>query len=211
MIFEIVAIIVIMFSIILHEVAHGYSAYVLGDTTAKDQGRLTLNPVPHVDILGTIIIPASLLILGTGFVFGWAKPVPYNPYNLRHRLGEAIVAAAGPGMNIAIAIAIAMIFRLTFGMVPEAISSLLYLVVFVNLFLALLNLIPIPPLDGAKIVSALMPVKYRLMLEGRVASIMNVNSIAFTVLVLLFIIFFLFDYLIAAVHLLTVFLTGTSI
>ncbi len=211
MAFEAIYIVIIMFSIILHEVAHGYSAYMLGDPTAKNEGRLTLNPVPHVDMLGTIIIPAALVIMSTGFIFGWAKPVPYNPYNLRGKFGETIVAAAGPLTNIGIAIMFALAFRLTVGMVPEAVSGLFVVAVFVNLFLAILNLLPVPPLDGAKVFSALLPTKHRLMLENKIASFINVNSIIFMIIVLLFIVFFLLDYLVIAVQMMSSVLLGSSI
>ena len=211
MAFEAIYIVIIMFSIILHEVAHGYSAYILGDSTAKNEGRLTLNPVPHVDILGTIIIPAALVIMSTGFIFGWAKPVPYNPYNLRGKFGEAIVAAAGPLTNIGIALIFAIAFRLTVGIVPEAVSGLFVVAVFINLFLAILNLLPVPPLDGAKVFSALLPVKHRLMLENKIASFVNVNSIIFMIIILLFIVFFLLDYLVIAVQMMSSVLLGSSI
>lgn len=152
-----VAIVIVILSIIFHEVAHGYVANWLGDPTARLQGRLTLNPVPHIDPIGSLLIPGILLLSGTPFLIGWAKPVPYNPYNLRHgKWGEALVSGAGPAVNIGIAIIFALLLRL------EVISSPLFLqvailAIFANIALAIINLIPIPPLDGSKILRALLP------------------------------------------------------
>lgn len=206
---EMVAIIIILlFSVILHEVAHGYMAYILGDPTAKYEGRLTLNPVPHIDPLGTIIIPLILVVTGASVLFGWAKPVPYNPYNLKGRYGEAMVAAAGPLTNIAIALVGTLLFRLGAEFFPQEVLTVCFMTIFVNLFLALLNLIPVPPLDGSKIVSSLLPVGLRLKLEEKIASFVNVNSVVFTIAVLLLLVFFLLDYVVLAVKTLTVLLTG---
>ena len=205
---DILFVIVIIFSVILHEVAHGYTANSLGDTTAKDAGRLTLNPIPHIDMIGTIIVPAALVLLSTGFVFGWAKPVPYNPYNLRGRFGELLVAAAGPLTNVGIALLFALAFHLTLNSVPAAITELFVLAVFVNLFLAVLNLLPIPPLDGAKICSSLLSAKQRLALEDKVASVVNVNSIFFMIIVLLFIVFVVLDHLVTFTKFLSFILLG---
>ena len=108
---QLLFVVVLILTVILHEVAHGYMALLLGDPTAEQEGRLTLNPIPHIDILGTIIVPGILILTGAGILFGWAKPVPYNPYNLRGRYGEAAVAAAGPGINIAIAVVFGLLFR----------------------------------------------------------------------------------------------------
>ena len=153
------AIIIVFFSAIVHEVAHGYAALFQGDVTAKYEGRLTLNPLVHIDFVGSILVPAVLALIG-GPLFGWAKPVPYNPYNLRNkRWGEALVAAAGPATNIIIAIVFGLIIRS--GMVTSV--SALYLmayIIFINVVLALFNLMPIPPLDGSKILYALIPAKY---------------------------------------------------
>src|SRR3989344_2151048 len=105
-------VVVLIFSVIAHEVAHGYAANALGDPTARLAGRLTLNPLPHIDIVGSVIIPALLVFSNAGLLFGWAKPVPYNPYNLRdQRYGEAIVAVAGSATNILLALVFALIAR----------------------------------------------------------------------------------------------------
>lgn len=137
-------------AIILHEVSHGYAALQLGDPTAKYAGRLSLNPIKHVDMWGTIIIPLFLILSGTGFVFGWAKPVPVNYYNLRHgKWGPVIVALAGPAMNLLLVILFGVATRLS----PPgtALPFLFTTIALVNAVLMLFNLIPVPPLDGSKL------------------------------------------------------------
>ena len=152
---------VLIFSIILHEVAHGYAANALGDPTAKLQGRLTLNPVPHIDPIGSILIPAMLVLTNAGMLFGWAKPVPYNPHNLNNqRWGEAIVGAAGVVTNIVIAIIFAFIARFAAEAGMSEFASLAVIISLVNLFLGLFNLIPFPPLDGFTILRGLIPPRY---------------------------------------------------
>jgi len=148
-------IVVLIFSIVLHEVAHGYMANWLGDPTAKLQGRLTLNPVTHIDPLGSILIPGLLLITSSPMLIGWAKPVPYNPYNLRGKYGEALVAFAGPATNILIALIFAFLIRFGAPQLGPDLVSAFAIIVYVNMLLALFNLIPIPPLDGSKVLSAL--------------------------------------------------------
>jgi Zn-dependent protease len=151
-------IIALIFSIIIHEVSHGYMAEFLGDPTARLQGRLTLNPIPHIDLLGSIIVPAGLVLLNAGFLFGWAKPVPYNPYNLRdQKWGELKVAAAGPGVNILLLIVFGLVVRFGTGSLSPQFIELAGLVVFINLMLAFFNLLPIPPLDGSKILRSFLP------------------------------------------------------
>ncbi len=153
----IIGIALVILSIIFHEVAHGYIANWLGDPTARLQGRLTLNPLPHIDPVGSVLIPGILALSGTPFLVGWAKPVPYNPYNLRYgKWGEALVAIAGPATNIIIAIIVALALRFS-GVTNELVIQIALLVVFANLVLAIINLIPIPPLDGSKILRALLP------------------------------------------------------
>lgn len=150
--------IVLILSIIAHEVAHGYAAEVLGDPTAKLSGRLTLNPLAHIDPLGSVIIPVLLVLSGVPVLFGWAKPVPYNPYNLRNqRWGEAIVAVAGSATNLLIAIIFAVVARLTFSLGHPSAAAFAGVVVFVNLFLGLFNLIPFPPMDGYTVLRGLLP------------------------------------------------------
>ncbi len=158
--------IVLIFSIIIHEVSHGFAAEYLGDPTARLAGRLTLNPIPHIDPLGSIIIPALLVFGNFGFLFGWAKPVPYNPYNLRNRKwGEAIVAAAGPGSNLLLALLFGTIIRFGFGTLSSTFIQLAGIIVFVNVLLAFFNLLPIPPLDGSKLLKAILPYKANLTLQ----------------------------------------------
>lgn len=167
---EITTLIVIaalVMSIIIHEVAHGFMANWLGDPTARLAGRLTLNPISHIDPLGSIILPGFLALTQTGLLFGWAKPVPYNPYNLRNqRWGEVLVAAAGPGVNLIIAFVFAAIVRFAPGLgVSDAFLELASYIVYINILLAFFNLIPIPPLDGSKILGGILPtsleMKYR--------------------------------------------------
>ncbi|MEK7509512.1 MAG: site-2 protease family protein [Patescibacteria group bacterium] len=148
-------VVVVMFSAVIHEVMHGYAADKLGDPTARYAGRLTLNPIPHIDFFGSIILP-FITVFSTGFFFGWAKPVPYNPYNLTRApyWGEAIVAVAGPASNLAIALFFGLIIRA--NVLPIA-NEIWFYVIAINISLMTLNLIPIPPLDGSKILSALLP------------------------------------------------------
>jgi Zn-dependent protease len=155
----IIVIAVLIISIILHEVAHGYAANWLGDPTARLAGRLTLNPVSHIDLMGSIIIPAFLYLSSAGFMFGWAKPVPYNPYNLRNqKWGEAFVAFAGPGTNFLLALIFALLINLrnVIGL-DEAFLELASTIVFMNVFLGMFNLIPFPPLDGSKVIEPFLP------------------------------------------------------
>ncbi len=154
-----VAAVIVILSIIFHEVAHGWVANWLGDPTAKYAGRLTLNPIPHVDRVGSIIVPGLALLSGSPFLLGWAKPVPINPYNLRWgKWGEALTAFAGPGTNILIAVIVGLLIR--FGgefFVSAEMLSVAFIVVVANISLAILNLLPSPPLDGSKIVAAILP------------------------------------------------------
>ena len=154
---------ILIISVIIHEMAHGYAALAQGDPTAKLAGRLTLNPLAHLDPFGSVLVPLALFALG-GVIFGWAKPVPFNPYNLRNqKWGPAIVAIAGPISNFLIALIFAFILRFTAlaTLISPAAFQLLLLVVLLNLTLAIFNLIPIAPLDGSKILFALIPYRYR--------------------------------------------------
>ncbi|HVX91504.1 MAG TPA: site-2 protease family protein [Candidatus Paceibacterota bacterium] len=149
---------ILILSIVIHEVAHGYAANALGDPTAKLSGRLTLNPLRHIDPMGSIVVPALLVLTNAGILFGWAKPVPYNPYNLRNkRWGEAIVAFAGPGTNLLIAILFGLVARFGAGQLPDPFVNIALVASFVNLFLGLFNLIPLPPLDGYTTLRGLLP------------------------------------------------------
>ncbi len=153
-------VLVLLFSVIVHEVAHGYVALLNGDPTAKIMGRITLNPGPHIDPVGSILIPGLLLLSHSGILFGWAKPVPVNPLNFRnHRWGELTVSAAGPLSNLALAVVFAYLLRLDLGTV--GVMKMAAFGVSINIFLALFNLIPIPPLDGSHILSLLLPPELR--------------------------------------------------
>lgn len=155
---------IILMSIIVHEVSHGYVAYLLGDDTAKRYRRLSLHPMKHIDTFGTIILPLLLLLTSGGrLAFGYAKPVPINPYNFKdYKKGTAYTAAAGPLSNFIIAFVVAMIFRLLAalffdpftGGAPLAMFTLqiLYATILFNMIIGLFNLIPIPPLDGSKVI-----------------------------------------------------------
>jgi len=146
---------VLAVSVILHEVAHGYMANWLGDPTARLQGRLTLNPISHIDPIGSILLPAILVITHSPLLIGYAKPVPYNPYNLRGKYAEGLVAFAGPGVNILLALIFGLLIRFFgTGMDPVLLTAF-GTIAYVNMLLALFNLIPIPPLDGSKVLSSL--------------------------------------------------------
>lgn len=157
------AIAILIMSVVLHEVSHGYTAYILGDSTAKYQGRLTLNPLKHLDIFGSVLLPA-FTYLTSGFIIGWAKPVPFNPYNLKNqKWGPTIVAIAGPLMNLLIAIVFGLAIRFFNYSAFMSISFFQIggLIVFVNLQLMVLNLVPIPPLDGSRILQAILPLRWQ--------------------------------------------------
>lgn len=186
----IVTIAILIISIILHEVSHGYMAYALGDPTAKLAGRLTLNPIPHIDLIGSVIIPAFLVITSAGFLFGWAKPVPYNPLNLKNqRYGEALVAVAGSATNILLAVLFALIIRFGAGL-PDTFITLAAVVVLINLFLGLFNLIPIPPLDGYTLLRSVLPYKFSVPLQNLERRVQSLGILSLFVFIFLFIFLF---------------------
>jgi Zn-dependent protease len=197
----------IIFSIILHEVAHGWIAEKLGDNTARFLGRLTLNPIPHIDPIGTIILPLFLIVTGSKFLFGWAKPVPVNFRNLRHPKRDMIyVAAAGPGTNLILALICTVVYTVLVTIYPplkavfhlfistlmvpsiggsSMIASLVVPLVLmagtgvvINVLLMLFNLIPLPPLDGGRIMVGLLPPK-------KAAALARVEPYGFFVLIFL--------------------------
>ena len=152
-------IVALIISVIIHEMAHGYAANWLGDPTARLAGRLSANPLVHLDPLMSVILPGLLVLSGSPILFGAAKPVPYNPYNFTNqKWGEAIVAAAGPLANLAIALIFAMLIRSAEILsLSTTFVELSFSIVILNIFLAFFNLVPIPPLDGSKILPRLLP------------------------------------------------------
>lgn len=152
-------IVALILSATFHEYMHGFAANQLGDPTAKNAGRLTLNPIKHLDLYGSVLIPLFLVIVQSPFLFGWAKPVPYNPNNLRNKKwGDAIVAVAGPLGNLILALLFAIVLRFISPLVP--LYGLISQIILINLVLMIFNLMPIPPLDGSKILASFLP--YRL-------------------------------------------------
>jgi len=156
---------VIVFSVVIHEYSHAFVANELGDPTAKNAGRLTLNPIAHIDPIGTVLIPLVLMFTSGAFL-GWAKPVPFNPYNIRDPKGELKIALGGPVSNLALAGMVSLGFLAMRLIYPEIsdntiLISLTATVIYVNIFLALFNLIPIPPLDGSRILVSFLSYRAR--------------------------------------------------
>lgn len=149
---------IIIYSIILHEVAHGYAAYIQGDGTAARAGRLTLNPLPHIDPIGSVIVP-FMAFFSFGTFFGWAKPVPYNQHNIQSNLGVAFVASAGILTNLLLALIAGIAFKILLlqGALTVELGKAIYTIISINVSLAFFNLIPIPPFDGMAIIEALFP------------------------------------------------------
>lgn len=183
LIIGLVYIVAVIFSIVLHEVAHGAMANSLGDSTAKDLGRLTLNPFKHLDLFGSVILPLLTYYSG-GFIFGYAKPVPYNPLNLSdRRTGPVKVALAGPATNIVVAVLVGLALRFFPGSLVNSVAGdLLKFVVQINLLLAIFNLIPIPPLDGHWVLLALLPNRFQ-----RFRYFLQQGSWLFLIIVILFV------------------------
>jgi len=202
-----IVIVIFLFSAVIHEVAHGEAANFLGDPTARLAGRLTLNPIKHLDPVGSIILPGFLILIsmvsGTGIIFGWAKPVPFNPYNLRdQKYGTAKVALAGPLANIFLALVFGLLLRFLPFSVNQFSQGLILVfsyIIWVNLLLAVFNLLPVPPLDGSHILFALLP--------ARMENIKIMLS-QYGLFILLFIIFFLFQWLIPAINYLFYLIVG---
>lgn len=175
-----------LLAIILHEVSHGWVADRLGDSTARYSGRLTLNPIAHIDIFGTVILPLVLLVSG-GFIFGYAKPVPINPYNLRNPRSDMIwISLAGILTNLALAAISAMLFRFIVAIFPVGgnlivtpLAMMLGVSVRINIILAVFNAIPIPPLDGSRVLSRLLPPR-------QAALFMKLEPYGFLIILLLF-------------------------
>lgn len=161
-VFVIIFIILLLVSVILHEVMHGFIADRMGDPTARHQGRLTLNPISHIDPIGSILVPAFLFLAHSPFLFGWAKPVPYNPNNLRDKkYGDAKVAFAGPATNLVIALIFGLVVRFGAGELPLAFIAISAVITLLNIALGIFNLLPVPPLDGSKIFFTFLPYRLR--------------------------------------------------
>ena len=198
---------ILIFSIVLHEISHGTMAYYLGDPTAKNAGRLTLNPLSHLDLFGSIILPTFLILMsklsGGGIILGWAKPVPINPYNFRDRkYGEAKVAMMGPLANLSLALVFGLSLR--FFPVISAYPALAFLfsyIVYINILLAVFNLLPIPPLDGSYLLFTFLPKG----LEN-----LKIFLHQFGIFILLFIIFFFFQWLILIIRWISQLIVGSS-
>lgn len=204
---------ILFLSVIIHEVAHGYAAHMLNDPTARLAGRLTLNPLKHIDLMGSIIIPGLLVLSHSPFLFGWAKPVPYNPYNLRGprwvaRFGEAFVAGAGPATNIIIALLFGLLMRAgaLFGFATPAFIEIGTAVVFINILLATINLIPIPPLDGSKVLASILP-RSASRSFGQLRAMLE-HNIFLGFALILFLIFFFGGALIQFIYFLTTLIIG---
>lgn len=191
---------IIVPSAIWHEFAHAWMADYLGDDTAKRMGRLTLNPLPHLDLFGTILMPVLLFFISNGtFLFAYAKPVPYNPYNLRNqKTGPALVGLAGPMANLLVAIVFGLLVRFLPG---GNFSKLLGTIVYFNILLMVFNLIPIPPLDGSKILYAILPARWA-------SARMFLNRYGF--IILLFFIFFAFSLIQPIILVVFKLITGSS-
>lgn len=154
---------VFLFAAIIHEVAHGATAYKLGDPTAKDAGRLTLNPIKHIDPMGSVFLPLILYILQSPILFGWAKPVPFNPVFLKNpKRDSGLIALSGPMSNFAVGLIFYAIMQgMAFAgiMIPN-LPTFLSIIVYVNVWLGIINLVPLPPLDGSKVLFMVLPKKW---------------------------------------------------
>jgi Zn-dependent protease len=154
-IFNITLLVIFFFAIILHEYSHGWTAYKLGDPTAKYAGRLTLNPLAHIDPIGTLMLPIFLRIMGSPIIFGWAKPIPVNFWNLHNPKRDMIwVGLSGPTANFICAIVLSLILKMD---MPLALYKIIELGILINLVLAVFNLIPVPPLDGSRVLMGILP------------------------------------------------------
>jgi Zn-dependent protease len=186
---QIAMIFALIISVIIHEMAHGYAAEWLGDPTARLAGRLTANPLVHIDPMMSVILPGLLVLSGSPLLFGAAKPVPYNPYNLTNqKWGEAIVAFAGPASNIVIAIVFALLIRSAdvIGL-SQSFVDLSFMIIMLNIFLAFFNLVPIPPLDGSKILPRLLPRMMAMQYEGFRATMERNIGLSFVLVIIVFV------------------------
>ncbi|MCA9360321.1 site-2 protease family protein [Candidatus Nomurabacteria bacterium] len=187
---QIAMVIALIISVIIHEMAHGYAANWLGDPTARLAGRLSANPLVHIDPLMSVILPGLLVLSGSPILFGAAKPVPYNPYNLSNqKWGEAIVAFAGPAANIVIAVVFALIIRsANILSLSDSFVQLAFSIIILNIFLAFFNLVPIPPLDGSKIFPRFLPHSLAMKYEGFRRTLERNVGLAFALVIILFVV-----------------------
>ncbi len=205
------SVLILIISVILHEVAHGYMANYLGDPTARLQGRLTLNPLKHIDPMGSIFLPLLLKLSGSPMLIGYAKPVPYNPHNLSGKYDEAWVAAAGPLTNIALALVFGFAIRFGGATLPAAAISACAIIALTNIVLAIFNLVPIPPLDGSKVLSGLLPGAAGHIYDRFRARFERLGVLSGTILLMLLFYFFLVPVFDHVVYGLFSLLTGVSI
>jgi Zn-dependent protease len=201
-------IVILIFSVVIHELSHGAVANYLGDPTAKLAGRLTLNPIKHLDPIGSVILPIFLILLaklmGGGIIFGWAKPVPINPYNFRdQKYGSAKVALAGPASNLALALVFGLALRFfpALSLIP-GLTLMFSFIVYINILLAVFNLLPIPPLDGSHILFTFLPESM---------NHIKIFLSQFGLFILLFIIFFFFQWLVFIINWIFALIVGTPL
>lgn len=220
--FFIFQLIVLVFSVVIHEVSHGYIAEYLGDPTARMAGRLTLNPVSHIDIFGSIILPFILIVAGQP-VIGWAKPVPYNPYNLKDpQKGGGLIALAGPMSNLLVAAIFGVCIRFLQVASPfdvaqtEALMTMFIVAVSLNVTLALFNLLPIPPIDGSKVLALILPRRAQLHIDAFWSRVWLLIQERWMIFLLIFflalnpILDFISFFLSPAIKFLTMFFSGIS-
>ncbi len=186
------ALLILFVSVILHEVAHGYMANWLGDPTARLQGRLTLNPISHVDPVGTIVLPLLLVLSHSPIFFGYAKPVPYNPYNLKGKYDESYVAFAGPATNIILALIFGLTIRFAGAVLGPDLVTAFGTIVYINMLLALFNLIPLPPLDGSKVLGGVFEAVSNRLARSYETFLINFQRIGMLPMILVVILIFTF-------------------
>jgi Zn-dependent protease len=207
-IFTLFYLFILIYSIIAHEVAHGAMADFFGDKTARHAGRLTMNPLPHIDPLGSVLLPVLSAFSFGGLIIGWAKPVPYNPYNLRYqRLGETLVAAAGVITNFLLAVIFGITYQILIsqGLLGNPVLDLLQVAVLINLSLGFFNLLPLPPFDGLRIITSLFPASGR-----KISNFFDRNGIVFMI-ISLFVAIQVWQYLYPYVKIIGNVLVGQSV
>lgn len=179
--------IVLIFSVMIHEISHGFVAEWLGDKTARDAGRLTLNPLKHIDPFGSVILPLLLYIANTSILFGWAKPVPYNPNNLKNpQKGGALIALSGPVSNFLLALIFGILIRIGISsgaLLNDPLLVLFQIIVYINILLGVFNLVPIPPLDGSKVLFGFLPAR---LINPEVMYFLEKNGMIFLVIFIFF-------------------------